>query len=153
MHISDLYLSLGQDGLRQLLKSISMGSLRSYNLFERTRIRCHLKKLSSENLRASAPELYRRIEGGEEDLARELGQSILISNLGMIIEALDHLKLPHTDGFFPEDTKVAELLPADWQQKLYNHLTAKHPKEVVLFYINHLAMETDEKAPLWQATA
>ena len=47
MQLSDIFLGLGEDNFLQLMRSVSMGRLRTYQLFDRVKTRLHLHKLSS----------------------------------------------------------------------------------------------------------
>ena len=61
MTISDVFLQLGEERLRQLVRGISIGKLRTYQLYERFKIRTHLAKLNTENLRAAVPRFWQRL--------------------------------------------------------------------------------------------
>src|SRR6516164_8440720 len=100
MQLSDVFLGLGEDSFQQLLKTVSMGKLRTYQLYERFKVRAHFNKLNSETLRKAAPRLWTRLSEKDEDFAQDLAQSILVSHLEMIKAALDLLGIPNEDGFF-----------------------------------------------------
>ena len=51
MLLSEVFLGLGEENFQGLLRSISMGKLRSFQLFDRFKTRTHLPKLNSESLR------------------------------------------------------------------------------------------------------
>ena len=53
MTISDVFLQLGEERLGQLVRGISIGKLRTYQLYERFKVRTHLAKVNTENLRAA----------------------------------------------------------------------------------------------------
>src|SRR5450755_2832512 len=92
MQISGIFLALGDDIFGELIRRISLGRLRSYQLFDQIKARTHLVKLNNEHLRKAAPKLWARIQTGEEeDLAVDLSQAILVSHLDLIVEALDML--------------------------------------------------------------
>ena len=78
-----------------MLRTVSMGKLKTYQLFERFKTRCHLQKLNTETLRKAEPRLFERIKAGEDELATELAQSVLICHLDLIIAVLDYLGVPH----------------------------------------------------------
>src|SRR6187402_3050811 len=103
MQVTDIYLGLGPERFEQLLRQISIGRLKTYQLFDRMKTRLHLTKLNSETLRKSAPRVWTRIEERDEEFASEIAQAILISHFDMIKAVLDHLKIPHEDGFFSKD--------------------------------------------------
>ena len=141
MHLSDIFLRMGRDPFEQLLRQISIGRLKTYQLFDRMKTRLHLTKLNSETLRKSAPRSWTRIEERDEDFAAELAQAILISHLDMIKAVLDHLKIPHDDGFFSKDADLSQNLGEGWQQSVWNQFHATYPQPALLFYINHLGWE------------
>ena len=60
MQLVDVFLSLGPDSFLQLLKTVSLGKLRTYQLFERIKTRAHMAKLNSESFRKSGPRLWAR---------------------------------------------------------------------------------------------
>ena len=65
MQLSDIFLRLGEDKFQQLMHTISMGRLRTYQLFDRMKARLHLHKLNSETLRKATPRIWERL--GEHD--------------------------------------------------------------------------------------
>ena len=143
MQISGIFLALGEDLFGELVRRISLGRLRSYQLFDQIKARTHLVKLNNEHLRKAAPKLWARIQSGEEeDLAVDLSQAILVSHLDMIVAALDMLGIPHQDGFFAKDSDVKGYLTEGWQERVFEALKGKYPPAVVTFYINHLGVET-----------
>ncbi|MEP7352224.1 MAG: hypothetical protein ABI824_03245 [Acidobacteriota bacterium] len=141
MQLTDIFLRLGPDHFDQLLRSISIGRLKTFQLYERMKLRLHLPKLNSESLRKSAPRLWKRFEDKDETLATELSQCILISHMDMIKAALDHLGIEHEEGFFSKDSEVADHLKEGWQQAAWDALKDSHPHSALLFYINHLGFE------------
>ena len=149
MQLTGLFLGLGQEAFAQLLRGISMGKLRTYQLLDRVKTRAHLGKLNQENLRKSAPRLWSRLDAQEEELAADLAQAILVSNLDMIIAVLDFLGVPHNDGFFEKDAQLTSKLGEGWQQKAWDQFNGKFTQPVLLFYLNHLTREVDENAPLF----
>ena len=60
MHISDVYQAVGVDGFAQLVRGISMGKLKMYQIYEGFKVRAHLHKLNTETLRKAAPRLWER---------------------------------------------------------------------------------------------
>jgi hypothetical protein len=99
MQISDIFLRMGEERFGELMRSISMGRLRTFQLFDALKTRVHLHKLNSETLRNAAPRLWTRL--GEEnsgDLAGDLAQAILVSHLDLIKAVLDELGVPHEEG-------------------------------------------------------
>lgn len=146
MQMCDVFRALGEARFADLLKGVSMGRLRTYQLYERMRLRCRLNKLNTETLRKSGFRLWERIQGGDEELASDLSQAILISQLDMIVEILNLLGVPHNDGFFSKDADVKQYLTGDWQQKAYDAFRSKYSAPVLLFYLNHLGAETGTAA-------
>src|SRR5580704_11788898 len=141
MQLSDIFLGLGEDNFVQLMRSVSMGRLRTYQLFDRIKTRLHLHKLSSETLRKAAPRLFERLNEKDEDYATDLAQSILVSHLEMIKAVLDHLGVPHEDGFFQKDADVSGYLKEGWQPEVWTKFQGTFSPAALLFYINHLAWE------------
>src|ERR1700736_971843 len=107
MQLSDIFLQLGEENFTNLLRSISMGRLKTYQLFDRVKTILYLNKLNSETLRKAAPRIWARIGERDEEFAAEVAQTILISHLDMIRAVLDHQGIPHEDGFFAKDADVA----------------------------------------------
>ncbi len=142
MQLSELYLALGQDTFSDLLKRVSIGRLRTYQIYEHIKLRTRLTKLNSEALRKSATRLWDRLQEKDEDLAADLSQAILVSHLEMIIATLDFLGVPHQDGFFAKDADVKGHLSGEWQQRAFDQLKAQYPPSVLAFYLNHLGIET-----------
>lgn len=146
MTLSDLYLRLGEAACGELLRSMSLGRLRTFQLFDRIKTRLHLSKLNAEALKKSGPRVYQRIQEGDTDLATELAQSILVSHLDMIQDVLNFLGIPHEDGFFAKDIDPKPYLTDGWQKRVYEHFDGKYPKALLAFYVNHLALEVLEGA-------
>jgi hypothetical protein len=142
MQISDIFLRLGHENFEQLMRSISLGRLRTFQMFEPFKLRLRLHKLNSETLRNAAPRLWTRLqEEGSTDLATDLSQAILISHMDLIKAVLDELGVPHEDGFFAKDIEVAGYLKDGWQQVAWDKFRSTYPPAALLFYLNHLALE------------
>ena len=140
MQLSEIYQGLGEQSFGELLKSVSMGKLKTFQLYDRMKVRLHLPKLNSDTLRRSAPKLWERVQT-EEEFASDLAQSVLVSHLDMIRAVLDFLQVPHEDGFFAKDTDVTSYLKDDWAQRSYDQFKDVHPKAALVFYLNHLGWE------------
>lgn len=153
MQVSDIYLGLGQDRFEQLLRSVSMGRLKTYKIYDRMKLRLHLSKLNSETLRKAAPRIWTRIESRDEEFTTELSQAILISHFDIIVAVLDHLGVPHEDGFFAKDTDVKALLKDGWQQSAWDAFHEKFGQAPLLFYINHLGWEVAEAKEVFAPAA
>jgi hypothetical protein len=141
MQLCDIFLRLGDQRFEQLLRSISMGKLKTYQLYDRVKTRLHLAKLNSETLRKSAPRNWTRLEERDDEFASDLSQAILVSHLDMIKAVLDHLGVPHEEGFFAKDADVEKFLTEGWQQAAWEKFHEAFPPAPLLFYINHLAWE------------
>jgi hypothetical protein len=141
MTLPEIYQKLGEPACGELLRSMSMGRLRTYQLYDRIKTRLHATKLNTETLRKIAPRVWARLQEPDEVLAQELAQAILISHLDMIKDVLDFLKIPHEDGFFAKDTEVKDFLTTGWQSRVYAEFQGKYPATLVAFYVNHLAHE------------
>lgn len=146
MQLPEIFLGLGEDSFQQLLRAISMGKLRTYQLFDRLKTRAHLGKLNSENLRKAAPRLWSRLNEADLDLATDLAQSILVSHLDLIVDVLNFLGVPNEDGFFAKDVDASIYLTEGWQQRAFDHFQDKYPPALLLFYINHLDQEVNKDA-------
>ncbi len=142
MQLADIFLRMGQDKFDPLMRSVSLGSLRTYQLFDAFKTRLHLHKLNSETLRKATPRVWARLqEENSGDLAAELSQAILISHMDMIKAVLDFLKVPHEEGFFAKDGDLSGHLTEGWQERVWEQFSAQYPSATLLFYINHLALE------------
>src|SRR5579862_244733 len=141
MQLSDIFLRLGPDNFQQLLGLVSIGRLKTYQLFDRVKTRMYLNKLNSETLRKAAPRVWARIEEHDEDFASDMAQAILVSHLDMIRAVLDHLAIPHEDGFFAKDADLSNQLKDGWQQQAWDQFHTTYPAPALLFYINHLGWE------------
>jgi hypothetical protein len=141
MELSEVFVQLGDDAFGQLLRGISMGKLKTYLMFERLKTRTHLVKLNTEHLRNAGPRLMERLRAHDAELATDLSQSILISHFELIVAVLNFLKIPHEDGFFLKDVDAVPFLTEGWKDRVFQEFKDKYPPALVLFYINHLALE------------
>jgi hypothetical protein len=150
MQLCDIFLRLGEDHFQQLVRSISLGRLKTYQIFERVKTRLYLNKLNSETLRKATPRIWARVGEHDEDFATDISQAILVSHLDMIETVLNHLGVPHESGFFAKDAEVAQHLTEGWQQQVWDkfHETVNAP--ALLFYINHLAWEISKAEDIFQ---
>ena len=103
MQLCDVFLELGEDRFSHLVSSISIGRLKTFQLYERFKTRSHLPKLNVETLRKAAPRLWARLKDHNDDFATDLAQAVLVSHLDMIVEVLNFVGIPHEDGFFAKD--------------------------------------------------
>ncbi len=153
MQLSDIFLGLGEDSFRELLRSISIGKLKTYQLFERLKARLHTQKLNTEALRKSAPRSWQRINDKDEEFATELSQAILVSHLDMIVAVLNFLEIPNEDGFFAKDMDASKYLTEGWQDRVHGQFREQYASALLLFYINHLAMEVQKATELFVPAA
>ena len=153
MALTGIFTGLGVEAFQSLLRSVSMGKLRTYQLFERVKARAGLTKLNSENLRKAAPRLWSRLEQGEEEVAQDLAQAILVSNLEMIAAVLDFLGIPHEDGFFAKEMDASPYLGEGWQQRVFEQFKEQYPEPALLFYVNHLGWELQRQEQLFRPAA
>jgi hypothetical protein len=141
MQLCDVFLELGEDRFSQLVGGISIGRLKTFQLYERFKTRSHLVKLNVETLRKAAPRLWSRLKDHNDDFATDLAQAVLVSHLNMIIEVLNFVGIPHEDGFFAKDLDAKPHLTEGWEARVFEHFQGKYPDALLLFYINHLGWE------------
>src|SRR5436190_1445843 len=130
MQLSGVFLQLGEEHLRQLVRGISIGKLRTYQLYERFKTRTHLPKVNTENLRKAAPRFWQRLEAQDEEFATDLSQAILISHLDMITAVLNFLGIPNQEGFFEKDLDAKALLTEGWQERAFDRFRAEYPESL-----------------------
>lgn len=153
MQLSAIFLGLGEETFHQLLRAISIGKLKTYQLYDRVKTRLHLTKLNSESLRKAQPRLWARLGENDEEFASDLSQAILVSHLDMIKAVLDDLGIPNQEGFFDKNVDGAKYLTEGWQQKTFEQFKTTYPPAVLLFYINHLDWELAKSEKLFQPAA
>jgi hypothetical protein len=152
MQLSDIFRALGESAFEQLLRSVSIGKLKTFQLYERVKLRFHMNKLNSETLRKAAPRLWTRLNEDEE-FATDVAQTILVSHLDMIRAMLDFLEIPHEDGFFAKDLDASGKLTEGWQQRAFDKFRGAYPEAVLLFYINHLNWELTKTDQIFHPAA
>ena len=153
MQLSEIFLGQGEPAFTDLVRSISIGKLKTYQLYDRMKVRFHLAKLNSESMRKSTPRFWARINDKEEEFASDLAQAILVSHLEMIKAVVDDLGIPNQEGFFDKDIDGTKYLTGDWQQRSYQKFKDTYPAPVLLFYINHLAWELAKSEEVFQVPA
>jgi hypothetical protein len=141
MQISEVYLGLGQDVFARLVRGISIGKLKTFQIYEGFKVRAHLTKVNTEGLRKAVPKLWDRIVGGDEDFAKDLAQAILVSHLDMITAVLDFLGVPHENGFFAKEMDVKPHFTEGWEQRVLEKFRDSYSEPLLLFYVNHLRWE------------
>ena len=62
----------------------------------------------------------------------------------MIVDVLNFLGIPNENGFFDKDLKPEQYLTEGWQQRVFEQFSGKYPREILLFYINHLDWELNK---------
>ena len=153
MSLSDIFLALGQPAFEQLLRTVSIGKLKTFQLYERVKLRFHMNKLNSESLRKAAPRLWARVAEHDDEFATDIAQIVLVSHMDMIREVLDFLEIPHEDGFFAKDIDSSVKLTEGWQARVYEAFQAKYPEALLVFYINHLDHELTKSESVFQPGA
>ena len=141
MQISDVYRDLGLDSFGQLIRGISIGKLRTYQVYEGFKVRAHLHKVNTETLRKSVPKFWERITSGDEDFAKDIAQCILVSHLDMIGAVLDFLGVPHENGFFAKDLDAKHYFTEGWEGRVLEKFRGSQPEAILVFYVNHLRWE------------
>ena len=141
MQICDVYRRLGEEGFTQLVRGISIGKLKTYQLFDPLKARAHMAKLNTEHLRKAAPRLWGRINEGDEEFAKDFAQAVLVSHLDLITDVLNFLGIPNQNGFFDKDLSASQYLTEGWAQRTFERFRASYPEPVLLFYLNHLGWE------------
>jgi hypothetical protein len=141
MPLTDVFLSLGENGFGSVIHSISIGKLKTYQLYDRLKTRTHLPKLNSESLQKATPRLWTRLSEKDEEYAQDLSQAVLISHLDMIVAVLNFLGVPHEEGFFAKDLDAKPYLTDGWQERVLEKFKDVYPEPLLRFYIAHLAWE------------
>ena len=141
MEISDVYLGMGQDAFAQLIRSISIGRLKTYQMYEGFKVRAHLHKVNTELLRKSIPKFWARLNEKDEDFGKDLAQAVLVSHLEMIGAVLDFLTVPHENGFFAKDIDPKPYFTEGWEDRVLQKFQGAFPGPLLLFYMNHLRWE------------
>jgi hypothetical protein len=152
MQMCGVFTALGEDVFRQLVSGISIGKLKTFQIYERFKLRARLSKLNSEALRKAEPKFWARIEAGEEDFATDLSQVFLLPHLDMIVDVLNFLGIPNEEGFFDKDLKPEQYLSEGWQARVFEQFASKYKREILLFYINHLDWELNKTDQVFQPT-
>jgi hypothetical protein len=153
MQLCEIFLGLGEPSFTQVLRKISIGKLKTFQLYDRMKTRLHLAKLNSETIRKAEPRLWARLGEQDEEFATDLAQAVLISHLEMIKAVLDDIGIPNEDGFFAKDLDASKYLTDGWQQRTYDKFKDAQQKDVLLFYINHLDWELAKAEQLFQPAA
>ena len=146
MLLAEAFLKLGEESFAQLIRSISIGRLKTYQLYEPFKTRARVVKLNTESLRKAVPRFWARVSQQEEEFAKDLAQAVLLSHLDMIRAVLGFLEIPSEDGFFAKDLDASKYLTDGWQRRVYDKFRSAYPEPALLLYVNHLAWELDKSA-------
>jgi hypothetical protein len=146
MLLSEALLSLPADDLAALVRGVSIGKLKTYQMYETLKARARLAKLNTESLRKAIPRFRARLEEKDEEFAKDLAQAMLLTHLDLILAVLEFLGIPNQNGFFAKDLDASPWLKPGWQQRVYDQFQGKSPEPALLLYINHLAWELDKSA-------
>lgn len=149
MRLSEVFVHLGEQRFGDLVRRISIGKLRTYQLYESFKTRAHLGKVNTETLRKAAPRLWARVQENDEDLAKDTAQAILLTHFDMVKSVLDFLGIPNEDGFFAKDLDASSYLTDGWQQRVYDKFHGVYPEPAILLYVNHLAWELEKEPRLF----
>jgi hypothetical protein len=141
MRLCEVYQKLGEDGFTQLVRGISVGKLKTYQLYDALKTRAHLAKLNTEHLRKAAPKLWARIDEGDEEFAKDFAQAVLVSHLDMVAAVVEFLGIPNENGFFDKDLDARKHLTEGWAARAFEQFRGSYPEPLLLFYLNHLAWE------------
>lgn len=143
MDLVDVYQALGQERSNRLIRTVSIGALKTFGVYEAVKVRSRLQRLNRQKLRLAAPKLWQRISEGDAGLARDIAQAVLVSNIPMIVHVLEQLGIEHDgNGFFDKDGDYSDQLGEGWQDEVFAQCRDKYDEDVVLLYINHLGWET-----------
>jgi len=141
MQLSEIYLALGQDEFARMVRGISIGKLKTYQIYESFKVRAHLAKVNTESLRKGTPRFWLRIAEKDEDFAKELAQALLVSHLDMMVAVLEFLGVPHENGFFAKDLEPRPYFTEGWEDRVFEKFRSAYSDALLMFYINHLRSE------------
>jgi hypothetical protein len=145
MQLTDAFLQPGEEGFAQLIRSVSIGKLKTYQMYEGFKVRAHMHKLNTETMRKSIPRFWTRLKDTrDEEFAKDLAQAVLVSHLEMVTDIVSFLGIPNEGGFFNKDLDAKQYLTDGWQERVFSHFRERYPAPLLLFYINHLAAELTE---------
>ncbi len=150
MKVCNIFRALGSEGFAGIVREISIGKLKTYQVYERLKIRSRLPKLNQEGLRKGAARFWERLGEGDEDLAADLAQAILVSRLDVVVAVLDYLGIAHEEGFFQKNLDASHALTEGWQQRAVDNFRGRFSEPLLVFYVNHLAQELTPEADLFK---
>jgi len=149
MVLSEVFLKLGEENFTSFAQRVSMGKLKTYQMYEPFRTSARLTKLNAEILRKAIPRFWARLAEHDEDFAKDMAQVILLSHLDLIEAVVNFLGIPNQGGFFAKDLNASAYLTPGWQERVYEKFKGDYPDAALLLYINHLAWELDKTAGYW----
>ena len=82
--------TLGEPAFQQMIRGVSIGKLKTYQLYERVKLRFHLSKLNSETLRKAEPRLWQRVASGDDEFATDVAQVVLHLHGGAPLDRPGH---------------------------------------------------------------
>lgn len=142
MDLAEVYEALGQERVAGSIRTISMGALKTFGVYQSLKVGSRLRKLNRSNLQRAAGRLWQRVADGDTDLGRDLSQAILVSNIPLVTEVLDCLELEHDgNGFFSKDSDHADKLTEGWAERVFAHCKDRFDQDLILLYINYLGWE------------
>lgn len=141
MQLSEIYLDLGQDAFGRMVRAVSIGKLKTYQIYEGFKVRAHLAKVNTESLRKATPRFWARISEKDEEFAKELAQALLVSHLDLVTAVLDFQGVPHENGFFAKNMDPKPHFTEGWEERVYEKFRTLFPDALLVFYINHLRWE------------
>jgi len=150
MQISDVFLGMGEEDFGQLVRGISIGRLRTYQIYEGFKVRAHLHKLNTETLRKALPRFWARIGERDDEFGTDIAQAVLVSHIDMVSAVLDSLGVPHENGFFSKKMDPKPFFTEGWEQRVYEKFHGSCPDSLLIFYINHLRWELLEAEELYR---
>ena len=146
MLLSEAFLKLSSDDFTSLVRGVSIGKLKTYQMYETFKAGAHLAKLNTESLRKAIPRFRARLEQKDDEFAKDLAQAMLLTHMDLILAVLEFLGIPNQNGFFAKDLDATPWLTPGWQKRVYDQFQGKFPEPALLLYINHLAWELDKSA-------
>jgi hypothetical protein len=141
MQLSEIYLDLGQDAFGRMVRGMSIGKLKTYQIYEGFKVRAHLAKVNTESLRKAVPRFWARISEKDEEFGKELAQALLVSHLDLVTAVLDFQGVPHENGFFAKNMDPKPYFTEGWEDRVYEKFRTVFPDALLIFYINHLRWE------------
>src|SRR5260370_42601214 len=134
MALTDVFLTLGEDGFGQIIRGVSMGKLKTYQLYDRIKTRTHLAKLNAESLQKATPRLWTRLSEKDEEFAQDLSQAVLVCHLDMIVAVLNFLGVSHEKGFFSKNIEPKAQTTGGWQGRGAENFKKVHPGALLSVY-------------------